>query len=70
MASTVPLAQEKSSLAELIEMRNFGGMTAEETAEVLGRSVYTVRHELRLAHAWLGRELAGPALNVAVDFPL
>jgi RNA polymerase sigma factor (TIGR02999 family) len=53
------LAQEKHSLAELIEMRYFGGMTAEETAEVLGRSVHTVRHELRLAHAWLRRELAG-----------
>jgi RNA polymerase sigma-70 factor, ECF subfamily len=53
------LAQEKSSLAELIEMRYFGGMTAEETAEVLGRSVHTVRHDLRLAHAWLRRKLAG-----------
>ncbi|HTA71488.1 MAG TPA: ECF-type sigma factor [Bryobacteraceae bacterium] len=52
------LAQERSSLAELIEMRYFGGMTAEETAEVVGRSVHVVRHELRLAHAWLRRELA------------
>jgi RNA polymerase sigma-70 factor, ECF subfamily len=47
------------SLAELIEMRYFGGMTAEETAEAVGRSVHVVRHELRLAHAWLRRELAG-----------
>jgi RNA polymerase sigma factor (TIGR02999 family) len=54
------LAQEQSSLAELIEMRYFGGMTAEESAEVVGRSVHIVRHELRLAHAWLRRELAGP----------
>jgi RNA polymerase sigma-70 factor (ECF subfamily) len=53
------LAREQSSLAELIEMRYFGGMTAEETAEVVGRSVHVVRHELRLAHAWLRRELAG-----------
>ena len=53
------LAREHSSLAELIDMRYFGGMTAEETAEVLGRSVHIVRHELRLAHAWLRRELAG-----------
>ena len=30
-----------------------------ETAEVLGRSVHVVRHDLRLAHAWLRRELAG-----------
>jgi RNA polymerase sigma-70 factor, ECF subfamily len=53
------LARERSSLAELIEMRYFGGMTAEETAEAVGRSVHVVRHELRLAHAWLRRELAG-----------
>jgi hypothetical protein len=26
---------------------------------VLGRSVHVVRHDLRLAHAWLRRELAG-----------
>jgi len=54
------LARERSALAELIEMRYFGGMTAEETAAVVGRSVHIVRHELRLAHAWLRRELAGP----------
>ena len=54
------LAREQSTLAELIEMRYFGGMTAEETAEVTGRSVHIVRHELRLAHAWLRRELAEP----------
>lgn len=53
------LAREKRWLAELIEMRYFGGMSAEETAEVLGRSVHIVRHDLRLAHAWLRRELAG-----------
>jgi RNA polymerase sigma factor (TIGR02999 family) len=52
------LAREKPSLAEVIEMRYFGGMTAEETAEVVGRSVHVVRHELRIAHAWLRRELA------------
>jgi RNA polymerase sigma factor (TIGR02999 family) len=52
------LAQENRSLAELIEMRYFGGMTAEETAEVVGRSVHLVRHEIRAAHAWLRRELA------------
>lgn len=52
------LAREDKSLAQLIEMRYFGGMTAEETAEALGRSVHTVRHDLRLAQAWLRRELS------------
>jgi RNA polymerase sigma factor (TIGR02999 family) len=51
------LAQEDESLAQVIEMGYFGGMTAEETAKVLGRSVHTVRHDLRLAKAWLRREL-------------
>ncbi|MBZ5624583.1 MAG: sigma-70 family RNA polymerase sigma factor [Acidobacteriia bacterium] len=54
------LAREKPPLARLIEMRYFGGMTAEESAEVTGRSVHMVRQELRLAHAWLRRELALP----------
>lgn len=58
------LAKENRALADLIEMRDFGGMTAEETAEVVGRSVHIVRHELRMAHAWLRREMArgGPRL--------
>jgi RNA polymerase sigma factor (TIGR02999 family) len=52
------LAQEDQSLAQLVEMRYFGGMTAEETAEALGRSVHVVRHDLRLAQAWLRRKLS------------
>lgn len=51
------LAHEDESLAQLIEMRYFGGMTAEETAEILGQSVHIVRHDLRLALAWLRRNL-------------
>jgi RNA polymerase sigma factor (TIGR02999 family) len=50
------LARENEGLAQLIEMRYFGGMTAEETAEALGRSVHVVRHDLRFAQAWLRRE--------------
>jgi RNA polymerase sigma factor (TIGR02999 family) len=52
------LAEENESLARLIEMRYFGGMTAEETAEALGMSVHVVRHDLRFAQAWLRRKLA------------
>jgi RNA polymerase sigma factor (TIGR02999 family) len=44
---------------QLIEMRFFGGMTAEESAEALSISVHLVRRELRLAQAWLRREMAG-----------
>jgi len=59
-AALEALAREDRSLAELIEMRYFGGMTAEETAEALGQSVHIVRHDLRLAHAWLSRRLGKP----------
>jgi RNA polymerase sigma factor (TIGR02999 family) len=55
----VALAAEDESLARLIEMRYFGGMTAEETAEVVGQSVNVVRHDLRLSQAWLRRKLKG-----------
>jgi RNA polymerase sigma factor (TIGR02999 family) len=44
---------------QLIEMRFFGGMTAEESAEVLSVSVHKVRRELRVAQAWLRKEIAG-----------
>lgn len=43
--------------ARLIEMRFFGGLTAEESAEILGVSVQTVRRQLRVGQAWLQREL-------------
>ena len=51
------LAAEDQQLARLIEMRYFGGMTAEDTAEALGLSVHVVRHDLQLAQAWLRRRL-------------
>jgi RNA polymerase sigma-70 factor, ECF subfamily len=43
--------------AQLVEMRFFGGMTAEESAEVLKISVAEVRRHLRVGQAWLQREL-------------
>jgi len=53
------LAGENSSLAQIIEMHYFGGMTAEEVAAVVHRSSDAVRHDIRLARAWLRRELGG-----------
>jgi RNA polymerase sigma factor (TIGR02999 family) len=48
--------------AQLIEMRFFGGLTLEESAEVAGITMESVRYELRLAQAWLHRELnLGPS---------
>jgi len=53
------LAAENPVLAQAIEMRYFGGLTAEEAAQVTGRSVHSVRHDLRFAQAWLRRALGG-----------
>jgi RNA polymerase sigma factor (TIGR02999 family) len=52
------LEAEDETLARLIEMRYFGGMTAEESAEARGLSVHVVRHNLRFAQAWLRRKVA------------
>ena len=43
--------------AELIEARFFGGLTAEEMVQVFEVSESTVVRELRMAKAWLAREL-------------
>jgi RNA polymerase sigma-70 factor (ECF subfamily) len=44
--------------AKVIELRFFGGLSIEETAEVLGISVATVGREQRFAEAWLHTEMA------------
>lgn len=41
----------------VVELRYFGGLTVEETAEVLGVSAETVARDWRLAKTWLLREL-------------
>ena len=43
---------------QLIEMRFFGGMTAEESSTALSLPVHVVRRKLRLAQAWLRKEMA------------
>jgi len=44
-------------LSRIVELRFFGGLSLEETAEVLAVSVGTVRRDWSLARAWLYREL-------------
>ena len=44
---------------KVVEMRFFGGMSLEETAEALHLSVGTIKRDWRLAKAWLARELGG-----------
>jgi RNA polymerase sigma factor (TIGR02999 family) len=49
---------------QLIEMRYFGGMTAEESSMALSLPVHKVRRELRLAKAWLRKEIAADDQNI------
>ena len=48
--------------SKVVELRFFGGLSLEETAEVLRVSVGTVRRDWTLARAWLFRELTGANL--------
>ena len=44
--------------SRMVELRFFGGLSLEETADVMGVSIPTVSREMRLAQAWLHREMA------------
>jgi len=56
------LTEQDQRKAELVEMRQFGGLQIDEIAAVTGLSVSTVQRDLRFANAWLSNRLAdGPA---------
>jgi RNA polymerase sigma factor (TIGR02999 family) len=52
------LARVDPRKMQVVEMRFFGGLSVEETAEVLGISPVTVKRDWRMAKAWLYREMA------------
>jgi RNA polymerase sigma factor (TIGR02999 family) len=53
------LARIDARKVQVVEMRFFGGLSVEETAEVLKVSPVTVKRDWRAARAWLYRELTG-----------
>ena len=53
------LAKVDARKSQVVELRFFGGLSVEETAEVLGISVETVKRDWRFAKLWLSRELEG-----------
>ena len=55
------LAQLDPEQARLVELRFFGGLTVEETAEAMDISPATVKRHWTVAKAWLTRELEGLA---------
>jgi RNA polymerase sigma factor (sigma-70 family) len=52
------LARMDPRRAKVIELRFFGGLSVDETAEALQVSPQTVMRDWRLARAWLARELS------------
>lgn len=52
------LAERDEQKCKIVEMRFFGGLTIEETAEALGKSHATIEREWAFAKAWLYRELS------------
>jgi RNA polymerase sigma factor (TIGR02999 family) len=55
--------------ARVVELRFFGGLSNDETAEALGVSAKTVMRDWQLAKAWLLRELSGRAPDGLQDVP-
>ena len=53
------LAELNSALAQTVELRFFGGLSEQETAEQMGLSTRSVRRNWRAARAWLAHRL-GP----------
>jgi len=51
------LAQLEPRLAQVIELRYFGGLTYDQIAEAVGTSAATVDRDMRLARAWLLSEI-------------
>lgn len=54
----VRLGEVDARKCRVVELRYFGGLTAEETADTLSVSVETVKRDWRMARAWLRGELS------------
>jgi RNA polymerase sigma-70 factor (ECF subfamily) len=59
------LAQFDARKARVVELRFFGGLSVEETAEVLDISSITVMRDWNTARAWLYREMGGMSVEPA-----
>jgi RNA polymerase sigma factor (TIGR02999 family) len=56
-AALIRLSRRDLQQGRIVEMRFFGGLTVEETAEVLDVSAATVKRDWSMAKAWLTREM-------------
>jgi RNA polymerase sigma factor (TIGR02999 family) len=57
------LAARDSRKSQIVELRFFGGLNIEETAEVMGVSASTVQREWRRAKAWLYEAISQGTIN-------
>ena len=58
------LARIDARKSRVVELRSFGGLSIEETAEALGVSLDTAKRDWRMARAWLLAELSGKQDNL------
>ena len=61
------LAKIDSRQSRIVELRYFGGLTIEETAEVISVSPATVKREWTMARAWLHQEITESGLDQAAS---
>jgi len=59
-AALTALARADARLAEVVELRFFGGLSHEDVAAATGRSVPTVKRDWTRARAWLFRSMQEP----------
>lgn len=59
------LAAIDAEQSKIVELRYFGGLTIEETAEVLKTSPSTVQREWTIARAWLYQSITGSPDSIA-----
>ncbi|HEX4134316.1 MAG TPA: ECF-type sigma factor [Bryobacteraceae bacterium] len=57
------LDRQDPEKAKILELKYFGGLTAEDSAALLDVSVHKINRQMRLAQAWLRRELEAASCN-------
>lgn len=63
------LERQDPEKARILELKYFGGLTAEDSAALLGVSVHKIYRQMRLAQAWLKREMESGPPNSLPDSP-